>query len=80
VFDPARGTTLLFGGRATSDTTFTDTWEWDGIAWTERHPANSPSARFASTIAQDTTRGTTVMFGGSLASGFLFDTWEYLIP
>lgn len=36
VFDPVAGVTLLKGGGRVSDGyTYTDTWEWNGTAWTE---------------------------------------------
>jgi len=36
VFDPAAGVTMLKGGGRNSDShTYTDTWEWNGIVWTE---------------------------------------------
>lgn len=40
-YDSGRGVTVLFGGRARSDVAkvhpVDDTWEWDGVAWTQRH-------------------------------------------
>jgi len=32
VYDSVRGVTVLFGGAPN----FSDTWEWDGAAWSQR--------------------------------------------
>ncbi len=38
-YDSARGRTVLFGGSDSSGGPLSsDTWEWDGDTWTERHP------------------------------------------
>src|SRR5262249_5957183 len=50
-----------------------DTWEWDGIDWTQRAPASSPPARSGHVLAFDASRGRTVLFGSSSFG----DTWEY---
>ncbi len=76
-FDSARGKTVLFGGSATSGV-LSDTWEWNGTAWTERFPATTPSARAAHAMAFDSARGATVLFGGAESTGAgLSDTWEW---
>jgi N-acetylneuraminic acid mutarotase len=61
-----------------------DTWEWDGVKWTQRTPAASPSAR--SRHAMATLGNKVVLFGGretvpidpSQGIGALTnDTWEW---
>ena len=53
-----------------------DQWEWDGIVWSQIHPANVPPARENGRIAFDPTRNEMVMFAG-YAGHFLSDLWSY---
>lgn len=78
-YDSARDVTVLFGGTLWDGQNHFqgDTWEWDGMAWEQRNPANSPSARAYHAMAYDSLRGVTVLFGGWDANGFLADTWEW---
>lgn len=76
-YDSARGVTVLFGGRDNFGI-FNQTWEWNGVSWTQRSLATSPPARMFFTMAYDSARGVTVLFGGrTLAGAFFGDTWEY---
>lgn len=57
---------VLFGGRdgqLPHPTAFSDTWTWDGTAWTQ-HGVVGPSARYASAAAT-LDDGTMVLFGGA---------------
>jgi PKD repeat protein len=77
-YDSARGVVVLFGGVSGGPgPTLDETWEWDGTNWTQRSPANSPSARCWHAMAYDSARGVVVLFGGADASGILNDTWEW---
>jgi Dockerin type I domain len=80
-YDSARHRTVLFGGG--SDVTgsfFGDTWEWDGVRWTQV-ASTGPAARDASAMAFDKARGKVVLFGGTLVGGpALQDTWEWRGP
>src|SRR5262245_47751136 len=67
-FDEGRGRAVLFGGRDVAGNRFGDTWEWDGLAWSQRAPANSPAARTGCGMAYDPVRGVTVLFGGNTAA------------
>ena len=68
VFDSQRGVTVLFGGNNGGTTSFNDTWEWDGSAWTQRFPAVSPpSSRL---LAYDSARGVAVLVASN-------GTWEW---
>ena len=83
-YDSARERVVLFGGQDSSDNELSDTWEWDGSAWTDVTPAGanaSPPARFDHALAYDSARGRVVLFGG-LDSNFdaLSDTWESRPP
>lgn len=76
-FDSARGVAVLFGGYSQINSQrLDDTWEWDGINWTQKFPANHPSPRMDSTLAYDSARGVSVLFGGNTSS-FNDETWEW---
>jgi hypothetical protein len=78
-FDSKRKVTVLFGGYSCATTACSpqlelgDTWEYDGISWTQRMPATSPTARDSFAIFYDIARGKTVLFGGAGGS----ETWEW---
>jgi hypothetical protein len=68
---------VLFGGQAANGAIQGDTWEYNGIDWTQR-ATTGPPARWIQRMAYDTHRNVTVMFGGrSSAGGLLSDTWEW---
>ena len=66
-FDSQRGVTVLFGG-SNQPTTFQDTWEWDGVVWTQRTPATHPPS--AGRFVYDSQRGVCVLVNSS-------GTWEW---
>lgn len=75
-YDAERGRTVLFGGLLVngSGTGRDDTWEWDGMQWTNRSIATHPAKHDgAERLAYDSIRKRTVFFGGQGA----YDTWEY---
>jgi hypothetical protein len=79
-YDSARGKTVMFGGLESIQATvpYQDTWEWDGISWTQAHPLTSPSGRGFHSMAYDSLRHRIVLFGGlasTMAAGA--ETWEY---
>ncbi|WP_201391755.1 kelch repeat-containing protein [Ktedonobacter sp. SOSP1-52] len=47
-YDAATHTVVLFGGddMGAPIPLLTDTWTWDGTAWTQEHPSPSPEVRF----------------------------------
>src|SRR5690242_3040459 len=57
-YDAGRGVTVLFGG-GDSNTNNSETWEWNGGAWTRRY-RGGPSPRFGHAMAYDAARGVTV--------------------
>jgi hypothetical protein len=80
VYDVQRGVHVLFGGYGTNgaNTSFNDTWEWNGLDWVQRTPATVPPARTYHAMAYDFSRGRVVMFGGVTASGMTnAETWEF---
>ena len=83
-FDSRRGVVVLFGGTesASGTTVLNDTWEWNGVTWTQRSPAAVPPARMFHAMAYDSARGVVVLFGGAPAGfpslgSLLNDTWEW---
>ncbi len=80
-YDSTRGVTVLFGG--TRDFLGGDinneTWLWDGGAWTQLFPADSPSPRYLHAMAFDSLRGVVVLFGGrtQFQGGESAETWEW---
>jgi cysteine-rich repeat protein len=75
VYDPLRGTTLMFGGGVRGEPG-PFTWIWDGSTWSDAAPTHSPPARFGHAMAYDPTTRQVVMFGGaSTPNQRLADTW-----
>lgn len=81
VYDASRSRIVLYAGE-TGDfpdgTTFTDTWEWDGQAWTKRADAGPPS-RVHQSVTYDRARSRSVLYGGfNIATVTeLRDIWEW---
>jgi hypothetical protein len=64
-YDPATGDVLLFGGASGYPTylLFNDTWEFNGVTWTQLSPALTPvSSSFGAVMTYDTSTGSVVMF------------------
>jgi len=78
-YDEARGVVVLFGGRCgwASGALKDETWEWDGVAWTQRSAQHAPSPRARSVMCYDAARGVCVLFGGVTAAGIDGETWEW---
>ncbi len=77
-FDTNRGVYVLFGGRSSAlSSELGDTWEFDGVSWTQRAPAVSPGARRWCQMAYDPVAGACVLFGGYDGASYLGDTWQW---
>ncbi|MFC1609839.1 kelch repeat-containing protein [Myxococcota bacterium] len=81
-YDNVRGKVLLFGGwgEVLYQSTFQDTWEWDGATrtWTNVTPAGTrPGGRNRHAMAYDSSRGRVVLHGGWNGHRVLWDTWEW---
>jgi hypothetical protein len=63
-YDGARHQVVLFGGLTDFYTRSGETWTWDGVAWTQQLPANSPSPKQGARMVYDAARRNIVMFGG----------------
>ena len=72
-YDAARQRVVLFGGN--SGPYLDETWTWDGVTWTQRHPAQSPTGRGFMGLAYDAARRQVVLFAGG--GGGLDDTWTW---
>lgn len=82
-----RGKVVLFGGAGPGivplggAVSFDDTWEWDGVAWTLKQPARSPTPRYGAVMAPLGDK--LVLFGGRTVgpsgSGTTIagDMWEW---
>ena len=77
VYDSARGVLVMFGGR--DATALDDTWEYDGISWSQVLTPTSPPARFWHAMVYDSNRERVVLFGGGDPDNTIYynDTWEY---
>jgi len=76
VYDSIRHRVVSFGGRVLNVGLSSETWEWDGAAWTLR--ASIGPARDYHSMAFDSDRGKTVLFGGYGTGGIrTSDTWEW---
>jgi hypothetical protein len=82
-YDGAREKLVLFGGY---DGTYWnwETWEWDGVSWSNKTPADpegdgNPSGRYMHAMANESATGKIVLFGGTrdFSSGRNNDTWEW---
>lgn len=77
-YDQGRGVTVMFGGwNGQSGTMYDTTWEYNGIDWTQRTPATSPSPRYRASCVYDQTRGRVLVYGGFASGSAATDTWEY---
>jgi hypothetical protein len=57
-----------------------DTWTWNGMTWTEQHPAATPPPRHGSSLAYDGTLRQILLFGGDSGARvpvFMNDTWVW---
>jgi hypothetical protein len=70
-YDPSTGKVVMFGGAVGPATlgNFRDTWTWDGNAWIQAHPVDSPWARTFARATTDTAAGQVVLYGGYAVSG-----------
>lgn len=79
-YDSVRQRTVLFGGGLGGFMmpTFSDTWEWDGVDWSQRAPSQSPPSSRSGAMVFDSQRGVCVLFGGLTASyQKVGSTWEW---
>lgn len=78
-YDSSRQRVVLFGGRlqAYSPGPLTDTWEWDGTAWTMVPTPVSPPPHVPSLLVHDVVHQRMVMIGRADGGSFPNEAWEY---
>lgn len=81
-YDSRRAVTVLFGGLQNFNDQLGDTWEWNGLSWAQRTPADpegdgDPEPRANHAMAYDPARGVTVLFGGAVGFSPSRATWEW---
>ncbi|MBX3464875.1 MAG: hypothetical protein KF830_17035 [Planctomycetes bacterium] len=83
VHDVARGVMVLYGGLATNISVpppNSDTWEWDGVTWTQAAPTANAGPRYQYGACYDLVRQRTVIYGGATSQLLIppsNQTWEY---
>ena len=83
-YDPVRQVVVLFGGcsdylatgSCPSTARFSDTWEFDGTRWIERHLSTAPPSRDDHAAAYDLARSAVVVYGGARTES-INETWLY---
>lgn len=80
-YDAGRNVVVSFGGRVGKEERIArDTWEWDGVRWTQ-HPDTTIQARDHLSLGYDERRGKTILFGGGIfprvPGPWATDTWEW---
>ena len=72
---------VLWGGQNDQNqTTFRDTWTWDGTQWAQENPASSPPWLFTPGFAYDAARRQVVLFGsseGAVGPYHTGETWTW---
>ncbi|MGB3965709.1 MAG: kelch repeat-containing protein [Planctomycetota bacterium] len=78
-FDSVRQRVVLFGGTdaTTTVTAFDDTWEWNGMAWTQVPTPTRPPRSSNPGAAYDPLRQRVVMLCRAAAATSHFEHWEY---
>lgn len=81
-YDSDRSVVVFFGGeigKTGSEKYFDDTWEYDGMRWTQIDVCSlKPAPRSLHSMAYDPSRKRVVLYGGFAGGRFGFDdTWEY---
>lgn len=80
VYDQVHGVSVLYGGRTPNGTFSTETWAYDGNAWS-MIASGTPSSRTRFSMAFDSARGVAVLYGG-LTGNFqtwFTETWEFTV-
>ncbi len=76
-YDPALAEVVIFGGETTVvtvPTALSDTWAFNGSAWTPLNSTAGPSARSSPAMAWDAATGSILLYGGAPANS---QTWSW---
>jgi hypothetical protein len=78
-YDKGRGVVVMFGGyNGTAPATdYRTTYEFDGVDWTLKTPANAPLSGYRGGMVYDDARGRIVFYGASSGGAVQQKTWEY---
>ena len=81
-YDFNTGTSILYGGHDFNEILAglgpkSDTWSWNGTAWTQLNPATDPGPRSRHVAAWDGNTGTVILFGGQVPGMVANDTWSW---
>lgn len=80
-YDSLRGVYVMYGGNATyTNPGVNQTWEFDGITWTQQFPATNPGNLGLHAMVFDSVRNKIVLYGGMPGGNPIVDsnkTWEY---
>src|SRR3569623_1707067 len=84
-YDPVRHRIVMFGGFSLNyGGALQDTWEYDGVDWTQKSPTTLPTDRAGAAMAYDAVNDKMMMFGGAIGfnldispSSPLNETWTY---
>jgi hypothetical protein len=79
VYDEGRDRVVLFGGYNDPGGVLADTWERDGLDWTDVTTSSGPPSRWGHALAYDGTGSRTILFGGLSGDGssLLSDMWAW---
>jgi len=75
-YDTTRDVLVMHGGLQDANTSFDETWEWDGQTWTKFTGAG-PGGREGALMAYDAAHEMTILFGGAADMQVLGDTWAW---
>jgi hypothetical protein len=78
-FDAKRGRLVVFGGghRSRRQAPFRNTWEWDGVTWTQVAPQGQlPEARVGHAMTWSPRHGEVLLYGGFARQPFR-DLWAW---
>jgi hypothetical protein len=70
-YDPVHKNVVLFGGfNQQTGVNSTDTWLWNGTAWSQAQPTSSPptSSSYRARLAYDPAKQLVLLFGGNLSN------------
>jgi formylglycine-generating enzyme required for sulfatase activity len=79
-YDSVRGKVVLFGGESWNGQSLSlsdETWEWDGMNWTQRIPEHVPPPSTGHDMAFNPVTGRVMMMGGTSQSPLPTRTWEW---
>ncbi len=79
-YDGATSQVVLFGGYGYNDTdggfSYSDTWGWNGSAWTNLNPSTNPGGISDAPMAYDDSSSQLILYGG-YGSSDVGDTWLF---